>query len=262
MLAARAYTHGWDIYHSPETFVYHYYNIPEGPKRHTHWADNPDWVQYSRLSHARYEYLLAGIQPDNPDALKEIEKHGLGTARSLADFEAFTGLDFRNKKASERALRGQFIESLDRYRKRAGARRLVAGDMLPSFKIADAQGKLHAPPMPGILCLLPAKFEAYLDEFFADYAQKGAAFAKLGVPLLFVIHGTAEDAKTLRKRYNIAQDVFADPAAAMWKHFGQEDTRLQPLSCALDAEGKIAGVFDNRNARNHMGDLLRAARAL
>lgn len=251
MLAARAYTHGWNVYHSPETFLYHYYNDQKGPARPTHWADNPDWAKFHRISHARYDYLLAGVTPEKKEALEEMEEYGLGKARSLAEFEAFTGLDFKNKVASGRALKGGFIEGLDRYRRKPA---LSKGGVMPPLKVADEKGELQDIPPPCIVCLLPKNSDAYMKEFFESYEAKEEG---LNLPLVFILQGTANEASAARDKYNIPQSVLADKAGAIWKLFGRAGKPQDPYSVALDAEGRIKAFVDNRNAANHMGDLLR-----
>jgi prolyl 4-hydroxylase len=118
-LAARAYTHGWDVYSATKTFLYHYYydHLREKEKRPMHWEDRKDWGELQTLSRARFNYLLAGRLPEgNREALADIGRYGLGNARSLKDYEEFCGIDFRNKKVSEKAGRSLFIEGIDRYR--------------------------------------------------------------------------------------------------------------------------------------------------
>ena len=118
-LATRAFTHGWDVFSAVRVFVYHYYYKPqEGHIRHMHWSDCPAWSDYSLRSRARMNYLLRGTVPDPTlNALQEIEAYGLGSERSLGEFEEFSGLNFAQNAASEKALRSGFIDDLDFYRR-------------------------------------------------------------------------------------------------------------------------------------------------
>lgn len=121
-LAARAYTKGWDVFHSPETFLYHYYHKPsdnkEGKEKKLHWNENKDWKHMRKTSQARYNYLLCRKMPDSaPEALTEIEKYGLGKKRSLEEFEDYCGIDFVRKTVSEKAKRALFIENINHYRR-------------------------------------------------------------------------------------------------------------------------------------------------
>ncbi|MEX2131499.1 MAG: GlcNAc-transferase family protein [Pseudohongiellaceae bacterium] len=116
-LAARAFTYGWDVYSPTRPLVYHYYYTKEEPMRRAlHWDDHRDWEVLRDLSRERYAYLLCREEPGNPYALTNIEHYGLGSARSLEEFEYFCGIDFRKRQASEKALHSGFINGLDRYR--------------------------------------------------------------------------------------------------------------------------------------------------
>jgi hypothetical protein len=113
-LAARAYTNGWDVYSPTKTFIYHFYlDLKKGETRALHWADQKDWYKFLDRSRDRYNYLLAGIVPKNPDHLKQIDLYGLGTQRTLKEYENFCGLDFKKKIASKKALEALFIKDLD-----------------------------------------------------------------------------------------------------------------------------------------------------
>ncbi len=113
-LSVRAYTHGWDGFAPSSVFIYHYYYAPKkDPPKHLHWKDHEDWRRYERLSRARREYLFCGTEPvDDPEALVEIEKYGLGGVRSVADYENFSGIDFKNQVVSEMALKGRNPKSI------------------------------------------------------------------------------------------------------------------------------------------------------
>jgi hypothetical protein len=92
-LSARLFTHGWDVYAPNDVLLHHDYTQDRG--RPKHWQDNRDWTRLNALSFARVRYLLAGEPPAEPAALMDIYRYGLGTARSLAAFEALAGVDFK-----------------------------------------------------------------------------------------------------------------------------------------------------------------------
>ncbi len=248
-IAARAYTHGWDVFSPPGIFVYHYYYEPKkGETRSLHWSDNRDWGRLQQVSRARYNYLLAGIIPEEyPEALVDIEKYDLGTARTIDAFEEFTGIDFKGKTVSARATTSQFIEGIDRYRRQTDViTPLKAGDVMPSFRICDAEGVWRdTQTFAGkscFLCALPSNFDAYTVEFMELYRKHRAEFQTAGFRLVF-IPAAGDETRDFYRALKIEGRV--------------HDT---PFTYLLDARRKIIGFYDNRNALNHISDLLRAAR--
>lgn len=92
-LSARLWTHGWDLFAPNDVLVYHDYTQNRG--RPKHWRDNQDWPRLNNRSFERVRYLLANEAPTDPAALLEIDRYGLGQARSMADFEQCVGVDFK-----------------------------------------------------------------------------------------------------------------------------------------------------------------------
>ena len=92
-LALRLYTHGWDIFHVPGLPVYHLYNTPDSgaPARPMHWDAVHDaqrahaWWDLEQRSRQRLGALVGGA---------DLGVYGLGTDRSLADYAAFSGIDY------------------------------------------------------------------------------------------------------------------------------------------------------------------------
>ncbi len=95
-LSARLWTHGWDLYAPNDVLLYHDYTHDRG--RPKHWRDNRDWTQLNARSFARARYLLAAEPCADPVALEQIERYGLGSARSLQAFEQHCGVDFVARK--------------------------------------------------------------------------------------------------------------------------------------------------------------------
>ena len=55
-------------------------------------------------------------ESSNPEVLKDLDTFGWGNKRTLKEFEDYSGVDFKRKIASEKALRCLFIKDLDKYR--------------------------------------------------------------------------------------------------------------------------------------------------
>jgi hypothetical protein len=102
--AVRLYTHGWDIFHMPGLPLFHLYNTPGSgaPARPMHWDEQHDrerartWWDLEQRSRARLEALLDGAP---------MGVYGLGKARTMDDYAAFSGIDFRMRTIASRAYR-------------------------------------------------------------------------------------------------------------------------------------------------------------
>ncbi|WP_254064003.1 UDP-N-acetylglucosamine-transferase [Granulicella sp. S190] len=99
-MTLRAFTSGYDLYHPRETIVWHDYGRPAAPK---HWGDHSQqsettsaWHELDSRSKSKVRRLLAG-QP--------VESFGLGSARTLEEYEAYAGLSLKLRKAQEYTVR-------------------------------------------------------------------------------------------------------------------------------------------------------------
>ena len=104
-IAARAYTHGWDIFHISGMPAYHLYNFGENQKlRPLHWSEDHDkdrtqrWWEIEAVSKKRVTDLLCNQ--------KNFGIYGLGKQRSLNDYAKFCGIDYINKTLSNTARLG------------------------------------------------------------------------------------------------------------------------------------------------------------
>jgi hypothetical protein len=94
-LAARLWTHGWDIFVPSQVICWHDYTKREGRRRH--WDDNKDWTRLNELSQMRARHLLGSEPAKDRESLREIDRYGLGPVRSIEDFYAYSGVDYRAK---------------------------------------------------------------------------------------------------------------------------------------------------------------------
>ena len=105
-LATRSWTRGWDIFNPSEHVVYHNYTREE---RVCHWSDQK--VGYGQLHKDSLKRLRQMLhREDNGSTIGE---YGLGTTRSLKSFEKISGIDFKNRKLSEKASAGLFYKDED-----------------------------------------------------------------------------------------------------------------------------------------------------
>lgn len=98
-LITRAWTHGWDFFHPNKPVIYHDWERKD--RKRTHFDDHRDWPTMNARAFARVLHLLGMKQSDDPLAIKDIVHFGLGTARTLAEYEAFSGINFQAKTISE-----------------------------------------------------------------------------------------------------------------------------------------------------------------
>ena len=95
-MAVRAFTHGYDLFHPSEVLLWHEYSREYRTK---HWEDHTPEVGvpvawYQRLAESRRKVGRFFADPF-------VGRYGLGTARSLADYEAYAGLSFRHRRAQD-----------------------------------------------------------------------------------------------------------------------------------------------------------------
>lgn len=103
-LAARLYTHGWDIFHVPDLPIRHLYNDGQSgvPPRPLHWDAAQEagralpWWQLEQRSRARLAALLAG---------EPLGVYGLGRERSLAQYASWCGIDYAGRTLGPQAFR-------------------------------------------------------------------------------------------------------------------------------------------------------------
>jgi hypothetical protein len=105
-LAARLFTHGWDIFHMPGLPAWHLYNTPGSgsPPRPMHWDEEEEanrtqtWWQLEQRSRARLQALLSG---------EALGVYSLGRVRTMADYAAFSGIDYASRTLQPRAYQPQ-----------------------------------------------------------------------------------------------------------------------------------------------------------
>lgn len=105
-MAARLWTHGWDLYAPDRCVMYHDYGTDRGRPRH--WDDRRNWVMFNMRSFGRLRHLFGIEASRDPVVLRDIERYGMGSARSLADYEAFADINFATSRIGSRAADARF----------------------------------------------------------------------------------------------------------------------------------------------------------
>jgi hypothetical protein len=87
-LALRSFTHGYNLYHPHKIILWHYYTRKDQVK---HWTDHKDWSKLSSRAHDRLNCLLGRNNK------YDLGKYGLGTCRTLEDYQNYSGIDYKRK---------------------------------------------------------------------------------------------------------------------------------------------------------------------
>lgn len=88
-LAARSYTHGYDLFHTTEIIAWHEYTRKGRTKQ---WDDDKDWGVRNTSCHIRNRKLF-GMDDEKQDI--NFGPFGFGTVRSLRDYEKYAGISFK-----------------------------------------------------------------------------------------------------------------------------------------------------------------------
>jgi hypothetical protein len=88
-LTVRLWTNGWDFYHPNKLVLYHFW---DRKGRQTHFNDHKDWRVADKTSKQRVRSMLGGDAEE-----VDIQHYGLGTVRSLEEYQKFSGIDFKNQ---------------------------------------------------------------------------------------------------------------------------------------------------------------------
>lgn len=94
-LAARLWTHGWDLFTPSKCTVYHEYS--DRPNKRRHWHDHKLWIELSRSGAQRVRHIMGTEPSTDAQTVREAAKYGLGVRRPLEQYEAFAKVDFRRK---------------------------------------------------------------------------------------------------------------------------------------------------------------------
>jgi hypothetical protein len=111
MLAVRAFTHGYDLFHPVTVVLWHEYS--RSWRQHLHWTDHDrghgvatEWHEYDAQSREKIRRFLQAswIGPD-----------GCGDRRTFAEYEAYAGISFRDRHVHEDARRALEPDGVSRW---------------------------------------------------------------------------------------------------------------------------------------------------
>jgi hypothetical protein len=93
-LAARSFTHGYDLFHPNKVVIWHEYTRNGKTKQ---WDDDKEWSKKNSTSYSRYR-ALHGMGGELPDTLMDLDKYGFGTERTLEEYEKYVGVKFSTRQ--------------------------------------------------------------------------------------------------------------------------------------------------------------------
>ncbi len=104
-IAVRAYTHGYDLFHPNKIIAYHEYTRKGRTK---HWDNHNDWNEANKASHERMRKLLGVDGECAPCQRKKLfPKYGLGTERTITDWENYAGIRFNDRAVKQSTLKNE-----------------------------------------------------------------------------------------------------------------------------------------------------------
>ena len=101
-IAARAYTHGYDLFHPHKVVVWHEYTRKGRTKQ---WDDDKDWGTKNSISHSKNRQLFG---MDGEEVTLEFGQYGFGTERTLKEYEIYSGLLFSKRAVQQHTLDKQY----------------------------------------------------------------------------------------------------------------------------------------------------------
>jgi len=98
-IAARAYTHGYDLFHPHKIICWHEYTRKGRTKQ---WDDDKTWGEKNKFSHSKNRRLFSmDGEVFDPE---EFGIFGFGTERTLRDYEKYAGILFGKRAVQQETL--------------------------------------------------------------------------------------------------------------------------------------------------------------
>jgi hypothetical protein len=93
-LAARSFTHGYDLFSPNKITIWHEYTRNDKTKQ---WDDDKKWDEKNKTSYSRYR-ALHGMGGELENTLTDLDKYGWGTERTLEEYERYAGVKFSTRQ--------------------------------------------------------------------------------------------------------------------------------------------------------------------
>ncbi len=103
-LAVRAFTHGYDLFHPHRLVAWHEYTRRGRVK---HWDDHHSWGEANARTHDQCRQLFGMDEyRTRPEEVLAAQRapYGLGSARTLEQYERFAGVCFRRRAVTQKVL--------------------------------------------------------------------------------------------------------------------------------------------------------------
>ena len=97
-IAARAYTHGYDLFHPHRVVIWHEYTRRGRTKQ---WDDDKQWGERNKISHLTNRKLF-GMDGEKQEGHRG--KYGFGKVRTLKQYEEYSGLLFSKRAIQQYTL--------------------------------------------------------------------------------------------------------------------------------------------------------------
>jgi len=93
-IAVRAYTKGYDLFHPHKVVAYHEFSRDYRPDKH--WDTYNKWSEHNEQTFSLMRNLL-GIDGHTCTDKERYGEYGLGKTRTIADWEAYAGIRFKDR---------------------------------------------------------------------------------------------------------------------------------------------------------------------
>jgi hypothetical protein len=104
-LAVRLWTKGYDLFHPNQVIVWH----GESKTGQADYQSIPGCAEKIELSSKRCQALLSRAKFEDPRITVDLDRYGLGEARSLQEYEEWSGVNFEKQTFTKEAQQGLFL---------------------------------------------------------------------------------------------------------------------------------------------------------